>query len=157
MTKGSAREYRIIQRTRHYLWKRQNSWLSNRRSVCQLPMLFTAENYPAAKVISKGNPKASSAHQRGCWEQFLAGQICRQYINEEASHTHPGTTKPGPRECSIFWTVNVGRDWIDTSMRTLDPEEPAHGRNRIITCPRDHSYTPHPVFACPTIQHYPEF
>lgn len=114
MTKGSVKEYELIQTTHHYLWKKQNPWLSNRRSVCQLPILFTVENYPAAKVISKGNPKATSAHRGRFWEQFLAAWISRQYINEASSHRPTRYHEALPKKMQHF----LNRSWgelLDTN------------------------------------------
>lgn len=114
MTKGSVREYGLIRTTHHCLWKKQNPWLSNRRSVCQLPILFTAENYPAAKVISKGNPKASSAQRGRFWEQFLAAWISRPYINEEASQRPTRYHEALPKETQHFLNHPWG-ELLDTN------------------------------------------
>lgn len=138
MAKGSVREDVIIQTTHHYLWKKQNPWLSNRRSVCQLPILFTAENYPAAKVISKGNPRDSSAQQGRFWEQFLYeqflyGWICRQYINEEASHRPTQVPQNPTKENAMFSEQLMCRHWRDAPPGASGPGEPSFPEDSVET------------------------
>ena len=153
MAKGSVGEYGIIQITHHYLWKKQSPWLSNRRSVCRLPMLFTAENYPAAKVISKGNPKASSAQQgRGSENNvLLAGHPGSTSMKEHLKDS-PRYHSASPKRMQGF----LNSHWTATPGRPLGLE-PAQGGSGVAMCPGACSCTPHHVSACPTTQHYPDF
>lgn len=98
--------------------------------MCQLPILFTAENYPAAKVISEGNPKALQLNRGGSESNFLLVGYPGRVSMKMQPIGLPGTTKPYQRACNIFLNTSRG-ELLDrytngtlTSRRTKLPRRP---------------------------------